>query len=123
MQEYVFSLTRILPNKGRIYNSVLIRENTSQRKPIFWNVLCWVVYCHTKIACSKSSEYQIIQVYFFSCQHLQRKLCRKMSVEMCIKSLLSKEAVAKSLSWFPISKNVIKNNGFLMQTFLNVLSQ
>ena len=43
MQEYVFALTRTLPCKDRIYDSVLIRENTGQRKPVFLNILCSVV--------------------------------------------------------------------------------
>ena len=30
MREYRFSLTRILPYKGRFYDSALIRENTGQ---------------------------------------------------------------------------------------------
>ena len=32
------SLNRIFPYKDRIYDSVLIRENTSQRKPISWHI-------------------------------------------------------------------------------------
>ena len=40
MPEYGFSLTRIFLYKDRIYNFVLIREDTGQRKPVFWNILC-----------------------------------------------------------------------------------
>ena len=40
MPEYGFSLTRIFLYKDRIYNYVLIREDTGQRKPVFWNILC-----------------------------------------------------------------------------------
>ena len=40
MQEYGFPLTRILPYKDRIYDSVLIRENTGQWKPVFLHILC-----------------------------------------------------------------------------------
>ena len=39
MQECGFLLIRIFPYKNRIYDSVLIRENTSQGKPIFWDIL------------------------------------------------------------------------------------
>ena len=70
MQQYVFSLTRILANHrfcpyAGEYGSV---------KPIFWNALCRVVYCHTEISRWKSSWYQIIHVSFFSCKYLQRRL-------------------------------------------------
>ena len=37
MAEYGFPLTRIFPNK--IEDSVLIRGNVGQRKPIFWHIL------------------------------------------------------------------------------------
>ena len=33
MPEYGFSLTRILPYKGRIYDFILIRENAGNGKP------------------------------------------------------------------------------------------
>ena len=39
MREYRFLLTRILPYKFRIIDSVLIRENTSQLKPVFSYIL------------------------------------------------------------------------------------
>ena len=39
MPEYGFSMTRILPYKDRIVGSVLIQENTGQRKPVFWHIL------------------------------------------------------------------------------------
>ena len=35
MPEYEFSLTHNLPYKDRILDFILIRENTSQRKPVF----------------------------------------------------------------------------------------
>ena len=40
MREYGFSLTCILPYKDRIYNYVLIRENTGQWTPVFSHILC-----------------------------------------------------------------------------------
>ena len=40
MREYEFSLTRIHPYKDRIWDSVLIRENTGQWKPVFSHILC-----------------------------------------------------------------------------------
>ena len=40
MREYGFSLTCILLYKGRIYDSVFIRENTSQQKPVYSHILC-----------------------------------------------------------------------------------
>lgn len=39
MPEYGFSLAGTLSYKDRIYGSVLIRENTAQRKPVIWNIL------------------------------------------------------------------------------------
>ena len=39
MPGYGFSLTRIFPNNDRI------RENTGQRKPIFWHILRRVIRC------------------------------------------------------------------------------
>ena len=44
MSEYGFSLARIFPYKGRIADSVLIRENKGQRKPVFWYILRSDVY-------------------------------------------------------------------------------
>ena len=40
MRECGFSLISIFPYKDRIYNSVLIRENTGQWKPVFLHILC-----------------------------------------------------------------------------------
>ena len=42
MREYGFSLTRILPSKDRIYDSVFIWDNTGQWKPVFSHILCSV---------------------------------------------------------------------------------
>ena len=39
MPEYGFSLAGTLSYKDRIYGSVLIRENTAQRKPVIWIIL------------------------------------------------------------------------------------
>ena len=39
MPEYGFSLTLVLPYKERIYDSVHVRENTVQRKLVFWHNL------------------------------------------------------------------------------------
>ena len=46
MQEYGFSLTRILPYRDRIYNSILILENTGQWKPVFSHILCIAISCN-----------------------------------------------------------------------------
>ena len=40
MPEYGFSLTCIFRYKDRIYDDVLIRGDTGQKKPVFWNILC-----------------------------------------------------------------------------------
>ena len=40
MPEYGFSLTCIFPYKDRIYDYVLIRGDTGQKKPVFFNILC-----------------------------------------------------------------------------------
>ena len=39
MSEYGFSLTRLFPNKNKIYDSILIRENTDQIKPVLSHIL------------------------------------------------------------------------------------
>ena len=44
MPEYRFSLTFIFSDKERISDSVLIREYTSQRKPVFWHISRIVSY-------------------------------------------------------------------------------
>ena len=44
MPEYGFSLTRIFPYKERFVDSVLVPENTGQRKPVFWHILRSVNY-------------------------------------------------------------------------------
>ena len=40
MRECGFSLTRILPYKDRMVDSILIRENAGQYKPVFSHILC-----------------------------------------------------------------------------------
>ena len=40
MSDYGFSLTRNFPYKDGIYDSVLIRENTDNRKPVLWYMFC-----------------------------------------------------------------------------------
>ena len=40
MREYGFSLILILPYKDRIVDSVLIRENMGQSKPVFSHIIC-----------------------------------------------------------------------------------
>ena len=39
MPEHGFYLDRIFQYKNRIKDSVLIRENTGHRKPVFWHIL------------------------------------------------------------------------------------
>ena len=39
MLEYGFSLTRTFPYYEKLFNVFLIRENTGQRKPVFWHIL------------------------------------------------------------------------------------
>ena len=39
MSKYKFSLAGIFPYKTRIYDSVLIRENTGQKKTVYWHIL------------------------------------------------------------------------------------
>ena len=40
MQEYGFSVARILPNKDKIVDCVVIRENTGHWKPVFSHISC-----------------------------------------------------------------------------------
>ena len=59
MSQYGFSRTRIFPYKNRIFNSVLIRENADQRKPVlvnFWRSeeevrTFGILYFQNKIDC------------------------------------------------------------------------
>ena len=47
MPEYGFSLTRIFPYKNSYFpvDSILIRENTDHRKPVFWHTFKqWYIY-------------------------------------------------------------------------------
>ena len=39
MPKHGFPLTRLFPYKDRIYDSVFIRKNLGQRKPVFWYIL------------------------------------------------------------------------------------
>ena len=39
MPKYGFPLTGLFPYKARIYDSVFIRKNLGQRKPVFWYIL------------------------------------------------------------------------------------
>ena len=39
MPEYGFTVAVIFPCKDRIKDSVLVRENTGQRKTVFWHIL------------------------------------------------------------------------------------
>ena len=45
MREYGFSLKCILPYDDRVYDYVLLRENTGQRKPVFSHILRSVFAC------------------------------------------------------------------------------
>ena len=40
LREYGFSLTRILPYKDGIYDSVFIQKNLGRLKPVFSYILC-----------------------------------------------------------------------------------
>ena len=46
IREYEFSLTRILPYKDRVVESVKIRENTGQWKAVLSQILCSVNSTH-----------------------------------------------------------------------------
>ena len=52
MPECGFSLTRAFPYKKRISDFVLIRENTCQRKPMFWYILRMNGLIDSNISCS-----------------------------------------------------------------------
>ena len=56
MREYRFSRAIIFQYKDRIYDSVLIRENTGGRKLVFWHTLCSVLKKKTLLALKQSSE-------------------------------------------------------------------
>ena len=48
MPEYAFPQTLILPYEERIKDSIFIRENTAQRKLVFWHTLRnakWKILC------------------------------------------------------------------------------
>ena len=65
MQEYGFSLIYILQNKDRIYDFVLIRENTGQRKRVFLHFLCsgWLTLSCIMLKMVKHT------LIFFRCEH------------------------------------------------------
>ena len=44
MEEYGFSLNRIIQYKGRIVYSVLTQENMGQRKLVFSHILCIILF-------------------------------------------------------------------------------
>ena len=50
MRKYRFSRAIIFQYKDRIYDSVLIRENTVGRKLVFWHILCSVLKKKTLFA-------------------------------------------------------------------------
>ena len=60
IREYEFSLTRILPYNDKIYDSVLIRENTDQWKPVPLHVLPSVTSC-VAAGCIAPNELNIIE--------------------------------------------------------------
>ena len=57
MPECRFSLTRIFPFKDKITDSVFIRENVDQRKPLFCHTLRSVcLICYTAPGYKKSNR-------------------------------------------------------------------
>ena len=44
LRKYGLTLTRTFPFKEIIYDSVLIRENTSQREPVFFHIIFDYIY-------------------------------------------------------------------------------
>ena len=71
MREYGFSLTYVLPYKNRIYESVLIRENTGLWKPVFSHILCsvrnWVSTSKTCKAVTAQKMKFSIKDFFSKC--------------------------------------------------------
>ena len=69
MWEYGFSLTGILPYKNKIYDFVIIRENTGQWKPvishILWSVSSWKTKKITKIKSAIDSEKYFLVIEIF----------------------------------------------------------
>ena len=56
MQKYRFSRAIIFQYKDRIYDSVLLRENTGGRKLVFWHILCSVPKKKTLFALKQCSD-------------------------------------------------------------------
>ena len=56
MRKYRFSRAIIFQYKDRIYDSVLIRENTGGRKLVFWHILCSVLKKKNLFALKQLSE-------------------------------------------------------------------
>ena len=65
MREYGFSLTHILPYRDRIVDSVLIRENTGQWKPVFSHILC--SECAHFITMGKNSNKKRSKTVVYKC--------------------------------------------------------
>ena len=67
MQEYGFSLTRILPYRDKIYDFVLMWENTGQWKPVFSHILCSVIVigAHVNIHLAKTTAFVVSMIRMF----------------------------------------------------------
>ena len=78
MPEYRFSLTRFFLYKDRIYDFVLIRENTDQRKLVFWHNLrsvCPSAYYTYQKIWRKLSSFSVI--ICLRCYCMLGKMLRK----------------------------------------------
>ena len=63
-----FSLTYILPYKDRIYNSLLIRENKGQWKPVFSDIL----YSAERASCENMLRLSAVNQYGANISLLQK---------------------------------------------------
>ena len=94
MRECGFSLTRILPYKDRIYDSVLIRENTGQWKPVFSHILCSDIVSQS--GCAKNIKLPAniningykLPNYLFSCKYFLKTFWFQ-RIQMYIKKTIS----------------------------------
>ena len=118
MLEYGFSLTRIFLYKNGIADSVLIQENTRQRKPVFWHVLSsaweywillksWAKLCVFRFPLRQIETRNICKVQFFIPSILFLEYFYHFSVSRCW--ALSRH-IFLSIILLPISDKNILNS-------------
>ena len=129
MREYGFSLTRILPDKDKIYDFVLIRESTAQWKPVFSHIICSdplktskkinrVNYPHSCLKIKANSKYDKV-LYINPLNILHYVKCRPIIWITILQTLWLFKLYSVSpsyitISWFELKGNALINSNLLM---------